>query len=292
MSGEDTALTPFDLASSFGSPSIIAFYTRVADDAYNRLEILADGTILQGDGTVPPTEFVGGGGGGPFTSDDITDFQTAVEDIVGFLDPGTDIDIAYEPLTNTNTISFTGDASTLTVDDTDLSYTAATVQAALVALDPLLGGTPDVTDLGYTAATRVLTSSTGADVTLPLADGSNPGLLASADFTALAGLSASLALKAPLASPTFTGTVTVANGAVLGTPASATLTNATGLPQAGVVNLVSDLANKQPLDTDLTALAALTPTNGQFIKGNGSAFVVGPATDSPTAKILKRQYFT
>jgi hypothetical protein len=41
------------------------------------------------------------------------------------------------------------------------------------------------TDLGYTASTRALTSSTGADVTLPLADGTNPGLMASADFTKL-----------------------------------------------------------------------------------------------------------
>ena len=38
------------------------------------------------------------------------------------------------------------------------------------------------------------------------------------------------ALKAPLASPTFTGTVTIPSGASLGTPASGTLTNLTGLP--------------------------------------------------------------
>jgi len=45
-----------------------------------------------------------------------------------------------------------------------------------------------------------------------------------------AGITTALGLKAPLASPTFTGTVTIANGSVLGTPGSATLTNATGLP--------------------------------------------------------------
>ena len=45
-----------------------------------------------------------------------------------------------------------------------------------------------------------------------------------------------LALKAPIASPTFTGTVTIPNGGVFGTPASLTLTNATGLPNAGLVN--------------------------------------------------------
>jgi len=45
-----------------------------------------------------------------------------------------------------------------------------------------------------------------------------------------------LALKAPIASPTFTGTVTIPNGGVFGTPTSLTLTNATGLPNAGLVN--------------------------------------------------------
>lgn len=39
-----------------------------------------------------------------------------------------------------------------------------------------LGGGGGATDLGYTAATRVLTSSTGADVTLPLVTTSNAGL--------------------------------------------------------------------------------------------------------------------
>lgn len=49
------------------------------------------------------------------------------------------------------------------------------------------GGGGGATDLGYTAATRVLTSSTGADVTLPLV-GSDPGLMAAADKTKLDAL--------------------------------------------------------------------------------------------------------
>ena len=49
--------------------------------------------------------------------------------------------------------------------------------------------------------------------------------------------------KSPTASPTFTGTVTIPNGAALGTPASATLTNATGLPVAtGIANLGTGVA--------------------------------------------------
>ena len=38
------------------------------------------------------------------------------------------------------------------------------------------GGGGGSTDLGYTAATRLLTSSTGADVTLPLFSSSDAGL--------------------------------------------------------------------------------------------------------------------
>jgi hypothetical protein len=49
--------------------------------------------------------------------------------------------------------------------------------------------------------------------------------------------------KSPTASPTFTGTVTIPSGAALGTPASATLTNATGLPVAtGIANLGTGVA--------------------------------------------------
>jgi hypothetical protein len=47
------------------------------------------------------------------------------------------------------------------------------------------------TDLSYTASTRLLESSSGADVTLPLADGTNAGLMASADKTKLDGVAAS-----------------------------------------------------------------------------------------------------
>lgn len=45
-------------------------------------------------------------------------------------------------------------------------------------------------DLGYTSSTRVLTSSTGADVTLPLASGADPGLMAAADKNKLDGIAA------------------------------------------------------------------------------------------------------
>jgi len=54
----------------------------------------------------------------------------------------------------------------------------------------LTGLPPGITDLGYSASTRLLTSSTGTDVTLPLATTTDAGLMASADKSKLDGIAA------------------------------------------------------------------------------------------------------
>ena len=56
-----------------------------------------------------------------------------------------------------------------------------------VAVNAGTGGGGAGTDLGYTAATRLLTSSTGADVTLPLV-GADAGLMTAADKAKLDGI--------------------------------------------------------------------------------------------------------
>lgn len=77
-----------------------------------------------------------------------------------------------------------------TLDGTDkvmVRRGAGPLDHTMALVDPSeFGG---ATDLGYTAATRVLTSSTGTDVTLPLA-GSDPGLMSAADKTKLDGIEA------------------------------------------------------------------------------------------------------
>jgi hypothetical protein len=69
--------------------------------------------------------------------------------------------------------------------------------------------------------------------------------IASPTFTGTVTIPAGASISgfATLASPTFTGTVTIPTGAALGTPASATLTNATGLPVAtGISGLGTGVA--------------------------------------------------
>lgn len=53
------------------------------------------------------------------------------------------------------------------------------------------GGGSSVTNLGYTASSSngIITSDTGTDATIPLADGTNAGLLKPADFTKLSNTS-------------------------------------------------------------------------------------------------------
>ena len=95
-------------------------------------------------------------GSGP----EITSINETIDDRVGaLLVAGSNVTLNYNDGANTLTISASGG-----------------------------GGGGGTTDLSYDTSTRLLSSSTGTDVTLPLATGSIAGLLASADFTKLASV--------------------------------------------------------------------------------------------------------
>lgn len=93
------------------------------------------------------------------------------------------------------------------------------------------------------------------------------GTVDNTEFSYLNGVTSSiqtqLDAKAPIASPTFTGTVTIPSGAALGTPASATLTNATGLPiSTGVSGLGAGIATFLATPSSANLVSAVTDETG------------------------------
>jgi len=85
--------------------------------------------------------------------------------------------------------------------------------------------------------------------------------------------------KAPIASPTFTGTVTIPNGASLGTPASGTLTNATGLPvSTGISGLGTGVATFLATPSSANLASMLTDEIG-----TGNVVLSEVSTNAQTA---------
>jgi hypothetical protein len=239
------------------------------------------------------------------------DFETTLE----VTDPTADRTITFPDATGT--VALTSDiavtaSSTTTFTNKSISLGSNTVTSTLAELNTAvsdadlasLAGTETLTNKTLTSpvissitnsGTLTLPTSTGtvaltSDITTAinnLVDGAPAALdtlneLAAAiddDASYASTITTALGLKAPLADPTFTGTVTIPNGSALGTPTTLTLTNATGLPvSSGISGLGDNVA---------TFLA--TPSSANFASmisdeiGTGNVILSELATNNQTA---------
>jgi len=107
------------------------------------------------------------------------------------------------------------------------------------------------TNLGYTASTRVLTSSTGTDVTLPEADGTNPGLMSDTDKDKLDGVAsgAQVNVATNLSYTASTGEVASSTGTNVTIPEIAWVNSLTNAPAAYVSGTVAKVSSKNIHDS-------------------------------------------
>lgn len=156
--------------------------------------------------------------------------------------------------------------ATIVIAGTD---TIPTVAVGVIAESQVTNLTTDLAakvPLATATAKGDLLAATASATIAPLPVGTN-GKVLTADSAQTTGLS----WTTPTVG-TVTG-VTAANSTitVAGTSAAPTIA-VNAIAESQVTNLVTDLAAKQPLDSDLTAIAALTATTDNFMVAAGSAW--------------------
>lgn len=183
-------------------------------------------------------------------------------------------------------ISGGGGVTTFTgLTDTPSSYIGNAEKALIVKLDE--SGLEFVT-LG-TAAFNNTGDFASASHTHPNATTSLAGFMSAADKIKLDA-------AAPLASPTFTGTVVLPATTSIGAVTNTEISYLSGVTSS----IQTQLSNKQPIDADLTAIAALAGTSGllrktaantwsldtaSYITGNQTVTLSGDITGSGTTAI-------
>lgn len=115
------------------------------------------------------------------------------------------------------------------------------------------------------------------------AEGADIGDVSNTELQYLNGVTSAIQTqidaKSPLASPTFTGTVTLPNGSALGTPTSVTLTNATGLPvSTGISGLGTGVATFLATPSSANLASMITDEIG-----TGNLLLSDLATSTQTA---------
>lgn len=100
---------------------------------------------------------------------------------------------------------------------------------------------------------------------------------------ATSSIQTQLNAKAPTASPTFTGTVTIPNGGVFGTPTSLNLSNATALPIGSITGLGTGIATFLATPTSANLAAAVTNETGTglLVFATGPTMTLTNATGLP-----------
>ena len=184
------------------------------------------------------------------TDTNTTDPEVVRDTIAAALVAGANVTITPNDAGDTITIAATAGGGGAPTDATYIVQTANAGLSAEQALAALATGL-----LKVTTATGVLSTATAAD--LPAHSSAHDDR-----FYTEAEADGLLTAKAPLASPTFTGTVAGITKAMVGL-GSADNTSDANKPVSTAQQTALDA--KQPLDTDLTAIAALADPNADRI---------------------------
>ncbi len=153
--------------------------------------------------------------------------------------------------------------------DTDLTGAIAAYNAHDTATTAVHGAGASTVATAATLATHAalqtgvhgIAITSGKTVTV-----SKSMTLTSADDTTVATLPAGVHSLAPLDSPSFTTPA-------LGTPASGTLTNCTGLPVAGVVGAIVALASQAQVEAGTDNTVGITPLSANWHPGVSKAWI-------------------